>query len=485
MLQVEIVHGVSDLLLTDRIPSDGGPRSMIPAIVSLSELRIAPSAMHGGMISSEYGTVTILPSLFAHAAIEDNTWWPPPRVLRQITLAWWPEDGSAVVNLPAGTVGWLESWDSSGVTYSLHHGDDLYNTIVKNQRYTGALTTVFNSACAVWGLSLVTTWARSPSPTVDWVAQGDNRIIDNLDALARFYSHAFFIEDSLLYLVDMTAANAITTAAALTSADIKSVQYSQSQPILNFAADFNPPYVKSLRLKFLATNAGSSQVQVVRFWVAKSVGANMARASSVSATASNPSYPVANLTDSDEATYWLSGFSAVPGVTLTATNSTGQIAEYAIGAGEATLDYAPTQWELWGYNEWSSGYEYIQDVQSIGWALGDLRKFAVPDGISWPLKRDNPYETAYRIGETMVVSPSCHTVYGNIFSALASISTVMNIKRCRITLPIRGIKPRQTVTLTDTTTAAGKTITATLRVDSITYNFDAGEMTIEGGGNWA
>ena len=49
MLQVEIVHGVSDFLLTDRIPAGGGPQPMIPAIVSLSELRLAPSAQHGGM----------------------------------------------------------------------------------------------------------------------------------------------------------------------------------------------------------------------------------------------------------------------------------------------------------------------------------------------------------------------------------------------------------------------------------------------------
>ena len=43
----------------------------------------------------------------------------------------------------------------------------------------------------------------------------------------------------------------------------------------------------------------------------------------------------------------------------------------------------------------------------------------------------------------------------------------------------------QQVTLTDTTSVEGQTITSAIRAETITYDFGRGIMVVEGGGTWS
>ena len=488
MLHVSILSGLTTLAVTDRIPAAGSPVPVIPAVLSLGEFRFAQSSPHGGWIRGEYGSITLLPEVFSHIGRHrDPAMWPPPQRLEQILIGWYPDDGSAYWAIPGAFIGWLESWDASGITYQLREADD-YGATVTDKHYRGlTLAGVFSAAATTLGLTLNTTWARSPSPAVDWVATGTNRILDNLDTLARFFTHAFFIDSATLYLID-TLADAVaadifeTRGSSATAESLIAAEYFQPEPVRRFIAPFNPRTIRRVRLEILETQVDGTQAGVSGMRVSRSVGGALGVAP-ISASATNPAYPVSNLGDNNATTAWVSPAASVPGVTLTAVVTGSSIKEYELTAWTAT-DPMPTRWNLIAYNEWTGVYEYISTVESDDWSATEARRFSVPDPINWQVVREKTYYPSLHLGEEMTISPTGHYEHSIITTALVNIDTDVSRKRCRYAMPIRKILPRQNVGLKDATSVEGRTIMSWIRVDTITYDFVAGQMVVEGGGNW-
>lgn len=481
MLYVSLYHGANSIAVTNRVAAWWSETAVLPYVVDLSELRIAQSARSGGWYRGEYGTITLLPNTFSETAVDFPDWWPPPTVIEQVSIAWYPGDGVTPFVIPVVLTGWLESWDTSGVTYSLRRSDDYEETVI-DRWYDGTLANAFSEVCTALGLTANYGWARSPSPDVDYRAMGETSVLENLTAMCAFFSHRFYISGSTAYLID-SMADAVDNAV-LTSADIRSVEYLQPAPVKRVVGAYSPPYVKRIKLEFQERQDAGTSVVLAEFDVAKYYGGALINADALIVSAYQSGYPSTNLWDDNNATVWISGADTVPGVTLTAQVVYGQICEYAMTAYTSDPDYSPVRWSLYGYNGWTGEYEYIGNVESLDWTAGEQRRFSVPDPITWQIQVENTYGSN-SLGDEYEVNPVCHTNHTLITEALEDVVEEITRPRCRYTLPIQEIIPSQKVTLMDTTTVSGEVITSWIRVESLTYDFNQGIVTVEGGGEWA
>ena len=84
-----------------------------------------------------------------------------------------------------------------------------YTTTETAKTYNDTLEDIFTTACGVSQLNLTlnTDAARGTSPAVNYTVANESMLIDNLSDMAAFFSHAFYIEDGTLYLIDLLLNN--------------------------------------------------------------------------------------------------------------------------------------------------------------------------------------------------------------------------------------------------------------------------------------
>ncbi len=70
--------------------------------------------------------------------------------------------------------------------------------------------------------------ARVASPAVSYTASGEKLLMDNLSDMAAFFSHLFYIEDNILYLIDMLG---YSNEVQLTEFDIFPSSYKYHAPV--------------------------------------------------------------------------------------------------------------------------------------------------------------------------------------------------------------------------------------------------------------
>ena len=489
MLYVDILHNLTNIAVTDIVPVDPPVAyPAIPAVISLDQFRFAQSSPHGGMFWGEYGNLVMALDLFPRIADiggalgPDVAWWPPPQFLEQVTVGWVDKSG-ALWQAPQLFTAWLETWSAAGAVYSLRP-TDLYDETVTDYHYTGTVVEVFTSAASTLGLTLNATTARAVPPPIDWVATGTNRILDNLDQMAKWSAHACWIDGSTLWLAD-TQVDSASGVHVLTMGDVIGAEYLQPPPYRKFSAPFDPPRINRVRLKMLERQGGTTGgAAVAAVKVPPSNGGGLEVPTTIQASNSRSGYPVSNLVDGNAATMWIGD--STPSVTVTAIVSSRQIVEYALTA-STNVTATPARWQLYAYNEWTFTYDYVALVESGDWTAGEVRRFQVPDQINWQVEADNSYTSlsaTYRLGDTYTVQPACNPSWSYINSALAYIKTEMTRKRCRYSLPIQGINPRARVSLTDNYTTPGRNVVSWARVDALVYDFAAGTMVVEGGGGW-
>lgn len=484
MLAVLLTHRFTQIYVTNAIPAAGSPVPVRPAVIDLSEFAFAMSSPHGGRLSCEYGTLTLRPSFFSEMAATDSAWWPPPALFDQIEVSWYPDDGSTPWTAPEALIGWLESWDSTSVVYSLRPRT-IYGATTMDHHYQGTLVQMFTAAAATLGMLLNTGMARSPSPDVDWLAEGEQEIFDNLDALCRYTSHWYHVRDATIYLVDLLATKPSTSGYG--PADFASIAYLQPQPLKRLTAPWQPLYIRALYLEITDVGNAYGKAIIVEMDVALSVNGPLINPGTLAASISDPGHPASHAMDDSLATYWSSGDGAVPGVGFSVAIGDGNLVEYAITAGYDVPDYAPTGWRLYGYNVWGSRYEYLGEVEAVDWQDGLVRRFRVPTP-TWQVTRDVVNSTSlhdHSIGGELAVAP-CHSDYYYIANALQVIESVVTRPRTRVVLPIRAeLQLGFSVLYNDPTIVAGRSVESWLRIDSITYDFTSSTMVIEGYGGWA
>lgn len=468
MLIVAVHFGPHTAELTDRIPI-GVSTAAYPAIISLREFRFSQAEKYGGYVSVQYGSMELAPNAFTATNPELSS-WPPPETLDQVTIQWIPDDGSSPFYLPSNFVAQLESASAGKLVYQLRPAITYDNTVL-DQHYTGTVVNCFAAACATLGLTLNYLWAAYPSPSVDWVATGDNLLIDNLSNLAKFYNHRFFIDGSTLYLIgDQIPAIADIN---ITSSDAQSIEYSWGNRCREITTDYIVSSVNDITIDVVETGAMGTYAVISELQIAKSAGGIMAFPSAVAAPVYDPSNPPWHMIDGNVGTLF-SGPN--PGSLISFAVSTGGICEYAITAHATLYANTPTKWKLSAKNPATGISSHVAVVSSEDWTAGEVRKFQVPDAITMTAAYANPDG-----GDgIMHIAPSCHTVYSDMVSALHHIATELLADNARIIMPIRQIKPGQQLNLDDTTTVAGETIRFEMLARDITYDFTKGLVVVEG-----
>ena len=470
-------------------------RTIYPGLVRMDEVTVGAGTEHGGFVRPLFGTITIAPDTFARAHADGfESFWPPPRVVRVDPVYYASPSAPISPMLTYGQlVGYRTGMSIDGVTYSLFM-DDTYTETATGALYTGTLNEVFSAAAATLGVALNTVAARATSPPVYYKTTGEVRILDALDAIASFFQHRFYfgLNGSIvtLYLIDMYRDNG--SLLSLTESQWEAVEYPAWLPRAKVTADYTQPSVSRVKIELMAVQGGGHGAVIAEGDV-KEGAANLATIAY--ASASNPSYPVANVVDNNTATYWASGDYTVPGVELYLIASPERsIREYALTASSAYTASMPSRWLVYGWHAGILDYRYLGEAESTGWGALESRSYTIPPA-NWPAE----YTTTYTFGEELRVSPTCARTYSQIMAELGHISELVGEgrDRIRLTMPINpDIRIGRRVSIRDYLTCSrtlpkltGGTVTqeeyrlqAWLRVDRMTYDFINQSMVVEGEG---
>ena len=482
MLYVDIFNGTYQVGVTNAIPAAGSPVPVRPAVLDLSEVTYAMGSAHGGRNTCEFGSITLRTSFFEEMDAISGGWWPPPAQLSQINVGWYPDDGTAAWRIPETLVGWLDSWGSEGVVYTLRPAVG-YDLDTSDYHYQGTLADAFAAVAASLGMLLNTGMARSPSPDIDWVATGKRSMYANLETMCQYCAHWFHIYDNTIHLVDLLAAAPSTSGYGPDT--YMDIAYTAAAPVKRLVAPFIPLYIRFIYLEITAADNEYGVAAITRVQVSTATDGGLFDPDTVWASVSDPPHPATHAVDANDGTYWSSDVSAVPGVTFGVSLASGTIAEYTI-TGHTNPDYSPYEWRLFGYDAWNAQYHLLETVRAGEWDSLQARAFSVPVP-TWEVTREvaaigGPHR--HPVDNVVTVEP-CHPDFYCITNALAVIDSVLSRKRTRVQRPISAeIKLGYTHKYVDNVSAQGKTVTSWMRIDAITYNFTESTMVIEGYGDW-
>ncbi len=218
MLLIEItfnavVHRISD----EDLPLEHYWTAMV---ASMSSVKYATRHPGGGYVEPSFGDLDLLPSLFA-----GESEYP---ISCPIKIMHTKDTEANAVTILEGTAH-LTDIARASVKYDIYATE--YDDKVEDAVYSDTLLNIFTTACSTLGFTLDSTHARVVSPAVSYTATGEKVLIDNLSDMARFFSHLFYIEDDVLYLIDMLLE---TQTVNLTEFDIYPSGYTYEKPVSIF-----------------------------------------------------------------------------------------------------------------------------------------------------------------------------------------------------------------------------------------------------------
>ncbi len=399
-----------------------------PLVVSLDELSFSGRTPHGGWAEPNYGNIVLLPSAFDGAGE-----WEPPQVCPiKVFYGLTGETGSRLMF--AGTA-YRTSMGAEEITYAIYPPE--YTAETGDAYYRGTLNAVLTDGCTALGLTLNTTYARAPSPAVDYPVsgEGNTKVIDNMSDIAAFYSHRFFIENGVLYLVDCH--RDAWSVLNINTKDAISAEYVDSAPLKKLTADYTLP--RPYNIQILIKEAGGQTTTVVSdFYLTfrENDPLSWHSPTALSANYAHATYPITNARDNVATTYWSSsGYNLVDNI-LYAIMQYGAgypILKYRIKAYSNPI-YTPTRWEIYGRCENRMQYKKMGEQESnTPWLASEARDFDIPDNVNAPISLNG---SSLAIGEEINISPVCHPKYANIVTALTNIRTIVQRDRFQIQMPM-------------------------------------------------
>ncbi|MDY0248269.1 MAG: hypothetical protein RBR26_15285 [Methanosarcina mazei] len=455
-----------------------------PYLVGLDELRVATPHPWGGFARAEYGTIKLANGVWNHMGLRI-----PPTVIG-VTVYYVPDIWSgatvtAQIILEGSAV--LQGYSSGESTYQVYHGTNSQWSQIEVEQgveFKGLISDVFDGVASDLSVTVDTSLVRATNePTVDYTTTSKRLLVDVLSDIAAACTHRFTIRwtsDAYwqLKLMDVWSNNG---TRALTVDDVTPmIDYRVLPPANWYIADYRPAYVWGVKLRFLnrSDGAASGIMAMAEADVYAFQGQAVPFTPNVLADGITQSgYPASNLTDNNAATDWRG---TLPDLQLRLWRAPGYcIAEYELKASAAGGAYAPGKWEVWGYDEARDNYYYMATVESKGWSTGEARRFQVDvQGINWPVRLAG----SYYYGETLNISPICHTAYGNILGSLSNIKALYDRTRIRLQLPMGETLPKigEQITLHNTVAYGG--ITSTMRVAEIVYDCNSQTVVVEGDG---
>jgi hypothetical protein len=173
-----------------------------PFVLKMNAIKYAMASNYGGYVKVKYGNISISPEFFSEKSwplVEHKLVWPPPDSVDFLVKYTDSTEESAITLLEA--TGHLGSVTRSAVEYKLY-GDD-YSEVMTNQLFSGSLLSILQTytGSSHLNLELDSTFARDPSPAVNYTASGE--LLSILSDICKFFSHFFYIKRNKLYLVDM------------------------------------------------------------------------------------------------------------------------------------------------------------------------------------------------------------------------------------------------------------------------------------------
>lgn len=173
-----------------------------PKISSLTATKFGIPKDYGGYARPRWGNRSFSPDLFASD-------WPPPATITVKDMLTDSTEAAAVTvfigTLHLDTYNEVEvSYTSYGASFTIKETDAVYGDTLVN---------IFTAAVGVTKLNLTldSTAARAISPGVVYTASGEKMLVDNLSDMAAFFSHTFYIENGILYLIDLLLDNGSST----------------------------------------------------------------------------------------------------------------------------------------------------------------------------------------------------------------------------------------------------------------------------------
>jgi hypothetical protein len=196
-------------------------------IKSLSSFKISHSKRHGGYWKPSFGSIEILQTAFVGN-------WPPPAT---ITLPLKFETDSGDIDIIDAT-GVLAGIGLTTVEYDVYGPDDYDTTTDAGTTASNdTLVDYFTWACHADRLNLTLDSTKANDYDISFTLSSDKQIIDVLDQLAYDCNHAFYIDGSTLYLLDLTENNG---TSALTEFDFIEAVYEAPVPYSLFkGGDFS------------------------------------------------------------------------------------------------------------------------------------------------------------------------------------------------------------------------------------------------------
>lgn len=184
-------------------------------ILEMTSVKFQLSSNYGGYAKPSFSDIKLSPEMF-----ESGTW--PPIKKAYVKIMWTETYESEAVTIFEGTA-LLSSYDRSGVTYNLKQ-PEFSATVPASTVISGTLDSVITTLCGASYLDvdIDTTNSRSVSPDVSYTVSSEVKAIDLANELCKFFTHAFLIKDSTLYLYDMTQNSA---SVELTEFDVLPCTY--------------------------------------------------------------------------------------------------------------------------------------------------------------------------------------------------------------------------------------------------------------------
>lgn len=194
-----------------------------PYILKIGSIKVGIPTKHGGYSKLTYSNFALSPDIF------ENIWPPPMNIY--IVARYSNSDGTSSKKL-FETTAHRSNVTRSSVEYRFYGND--YTEVLTDQVFSGTLLSIFETYTGQshLGLRLNSIFSRDPSPAVSYTASGE--LLDILSDIAAFFSHMFYIDGDILYLVDMLQAN--TTRETNENETIASPRYRDNPPINSFVA---------------------------------------------------------------------------------------------------------------------------------------------------------------------------------------------------------------------------------------------------------
>lgn len=180
-------------------------------------IKYATERLYGGYCKPSFGGFTLIPGVTRERKIG-------------CTVQYTETDESEAVTFLDG-IAHRTGFNELGVSYTLLKPDD--ETTIK-ANITGNLQTVFATYCGASYINkTLDTSATSRNPAVSYNVTADTNTRDVLSAIAAFFCHGFYEDETTVYLYDMLADNG---TLAIDSSDFEPAQYEDQVFVSMFRA---------------------------------------------------------------------------------------------------------------------------------------------------------------------------------------------------------------------------------------------------------